>query len=156
MQDIVAEGKLGLRRAIEGFEPERGLKFSTYAHFWIRRHVSEAVAVNSSLLNTPASALVAGAKVQRARAELSRQLNRQPNDNEIGQALGITADRVKALKRVYHQDLSFEAPMGGDEDASTMAESYAVRLDNLMLHRVHVIDGPCCNAVPWYNLDCDW
>ena len=145
MQDIVAEGKVGLERAIEGFEPERGLKFSTYAHFWIRRFVSKCVADTSTLMHTPASAVTQAARAQRTRAQLRTELGRAPSDSEIAKALGVTKARTQVLLRVFASQLSFDAPMGKDSETDTLADQFQVCVHLIKLRSFKCFDG-CCGG----------
>jgi RNA polymerase primary sigma factor len=102
LADLIQEGNLGLLRAVDGFDHERGIRFSTYASNWIKQSIRRALADKSRPIRIPAYMVEILAKWKRAADRLNNELGREASENEIGRALGITPDQialaVEALK----------------------------------------------------------
>jgi RNA polymerase primary sigma factor len=109
--DLVQEGNLGLIRAIDKFDPERGFKFSTYAMWWIRQAVSRAIVDQSRSVRLPVHLSETLAKVRRTEARLTVQLERKPERCELASALEISEERLHSLQQKVTFETSLQKPL---------------------------------------------
>jgi RNA polymerase primary sigma factor len=116
MIDLVQEGNLGLMRAVEKFDGERGFKFSTYATWWIRQAITRAIADKGRTIRVPAHVGDAMASLNRVAAELGKQLGRDPSLVELSKASGIAPERIVELRSAMHDVVSLSAPLGEAAD----------------------------------------
>ena len=114
--DLVQEGNLGLIRAIEKFEPERGFMFSTYAVWWIQQSMIRAIQNQRRTVRVPSHICEQQLRYRRVESELGRRLGRDPNEAEIGAELGLDEDAVGALASTLAPVRSLNAPVPGLED----------------------------------------
>ena len=131
--DLISEGNIGLTKAVERFEPGKGAKLSTYAMWWIKQSIKRALANQSKTIRLPVHLVDKVAKVRRVSLQMSDELGREPTDDELGEEIGIAADKVARLRSVGIRPASLDAPIGdddstefgemiGDEDAQTPFE----------------------------------
>jgi RNA polymerase primary sigma factor len=114
--DLVQEGNLGLSKAVDKYDYSKGFKFSTYATYWIKQAISRAIADQSRTIRTPVHVVEALSKISKARTELMQSLKREPSDAEIGNAVGLTAEKVRMYLEASKTPLSLDKPMTDDDE----------------------------------------
>ena len=115
--DLIQEGNLGLMKAAEKFEPERGFKFSTYATWWIRQSITRAIADQGRTIRIPVHLVENINRVKKTAGELLRKNGREPTAEEIAVRLEMEPDRVRELLQLAQEPVSLETPVGEEEDA---------------------------------------
>src|ERR1700680_3864572 len=95
--DLISEGNIGLMKAVERFDPKKGGKLSTYGSWWIKQSIKRALANQSKTIRLPVHLVDKISKMRRTAMRLQEELGREPNDEELGEELGITASRVAQM-----------------------------------------------------------
>ena len=115
--DLIQEGNLGLMKAAEKFEPERGFKFSTYATWWIRQAITRAIADQARTIRIPVHMVETINKVIRVSRQLLQELGHDPSAEEIAAEMNMPVDKVREILKIAQEPVSLETPIGEEEDS---------------------------------------
>ncbi len=126
LPDLINEGNLGLLKAAERFDETKGFKFISYAVWWIRQSILQALAEQARIVRLPLNKIGNINKVNKAFGELEQKFEREPNPEEIAELLDLTVDEVKEALRNGGRHLSMDAPLVDNEDSSDMYEVLSV------------------------------
>ena len=120
--DLISEGNIGLMTAVDRFDPSKGAKLSTYAAWWIRQSIKRALSNQSKTIRLPVHLGDKIAKVRRVALHMSEELGREPTDDELGEEIGISSEKVSRLKAASIRPASLDAPVS-DDDLTEFGES---------------------------------